>query len=72
LRFYRRHLSDGVWPDRLPAVEVRIAGPTDKLGEVLEFFAGTWAWACQSYIAPPATATTLWWSGCQTQFRCRP
>jgi len=31
-------LSDGVWPDRLPAVEVRIARPTDKLGEVLDFY----------------------------------
>ena len=31
-------LSDGVWPDRLPAVEVRIARPTDKLVEVLEFY----------------------------------
>ena len=30
-------LSDGVWPDRLPAVEVRIARPTDKLGEVVDF-----------------------------------
>jgi hypothetical protein len=30
--------SDGVWPDRLPAVEVRIARPTDKLGEVLDFY----------------------------------
>src|SRR3546814_14852101 len=25
-------------PDRLPAVEVRIARPTDKLGEVLDFY----------------------------------
>jgi catechol 2,3-dioxygenase-like lactoylglutathione lyase family enzyme len=33
-------LSDGVWPDRLPAVEVRIARPTDKLGEVLDFYCG--------------------------------
>ena len=33
-------LSDGVWPDRLPAVEVRIARPTDKLGEVLDFDGG--------------------------------
>ena len=31
-------LSDGVWPDHLPAVEVRIARPTDKLGEVLDFY----------------------------------
>jgi catechol 2,3-dioxygenase-like lactoylglutathione lyase family enzyme len=31
-------LSDGVWPDHLPAVEVRIARPTDKLGEVLAFY----------------------------------
>ena len=31
-------LSDGVWPDRLPAVEVRIARPTDKLGEVVDFY----------------------------------
>lgn len=31
-------LSDGVWPDHLPAVEVRIARPTDKLDEVLEFY----------------------------------
>jgi catechol 2,3-dioxygenase-like lactoylglutathione lyase family enzyme len=40
LRFYRREhgLSDGVWPDRLPAVEVRIARPTDKLAEVLDFY----------------------------------
>ena len=30
-------LSDGVWPDRLPAVEVRIARPTDKLAEVLGY-----------------------------------
>src|SRR5258708_37785843 len=30
--------SVGVWPDRLPAVEVRIARPTDKLGEVLDFY----------------------------------
>ena len=30
--------SDGVWPDRLPAVEVRIARPTDKLGEVVDFY----------------------------------
>ena len=33
-------LSDGVWPDRLPAVEVRIARPTDKLAEVLDFYCG--------------------------------
>ena len=33
-------LSDGVWPDRLPAVEVRIARPTDNLGEVLDFYCG--------------------------------
>src|SRR3954453_18999808 len=31
-------LSDGAWPDRLPAVEVRIARPTDKLGEVIDFY----------------------------------
>jgi catechol 2,3-dioxygenase-like lactoylglutathione lyase family enzyme len=31
-------LSDGVWPDHLPAVEVRIARPTDKLDEVLDFY----------------------------------
>ncbi len=31
-------LSDGVWPDCLPAVEVRIARPTDKLDEVLDFY----------------------------------
>ena len=31
-------LSDGVWPDRLPAVQVRIARPTDKLGEVVDFY----------------------------------
>jgi catechol 2,3-dioxygenase-like lactoylglutathione lyase family enzyme len=31
-------LSDGVWPDCLPAVEVRVARPTDKLAEVLEFY----------------------------------
>jgi len=30
--------SDGVWPDRLLAVEVRITRPTDKLGEVLDFY----------------------------------
>src|SRR4029077_10268319 len=33
-------LSDGVWPDRLPAVEVRIARPTDKLDAVLDFYCG--------------------------------
>ena len=31
-------LSDGVWPDCLPAVEVRIARPTDKLTEVVDFY----------------------------------
>ncbi|PXX12200.1 VOC family protein [Mycolicibacterium moriokaense] len=31
-------LSDGVWPDRLPAVEVRIARPTDNLGELVDFY----------------------------------
>lgn len=31
-------LSDGVWPDHLPAVEVRIARPTDRLDEVVEFY----------------------------------
>jgi catechol 2,3-dioxygenase-like lactoylglutathione lyase family enzyme len=31
-------LSDGVWPDCLPAVEVRIARPTDKLAEVVDFY----------------------------------
>jgi catechol 2,3-dioxygenase-like lactoylglutathione lyase family enzyme len=31
-------LSDGIWPDELPAVEVRVARPTDKLDEVLEFY----------------------------------
>ena len=30
--------SDGVWPDRLPAVALRIARPTDRLGEVLDFY----------------------------------
>src|ERR1700738_3543347 len=30
--------SDGVWPDRLPAVALRIARPTDKLGEVVDFY----------------------------------
>jgi catechol 2,3-dioxygenase-like lactoylglutathione lyase family enzyme len=31
-------LSDGVWPDHLPAVQVRIARPTDKLDAVLDFY----------------------------------
>ncbi len=31
-------LSAGTWPDSLPAVEVRIARPTDKLNEVLAFY----------------------------------
>jgi catechol 2,3-dioxygenase-like lactoylglutathione lyase family enzyme len=31
-------LSEGVWPDCLPAVEVRIARPTDKLAEVVDFY----------------------------------
>ena len=31
-------LTDGVWPAGLPAIEVRIARPTDKLGEVLDFY----------------------------------
>jgi catechol 2,3-dioxygenase-like lactoylglutathione lyase family enzyme len=31
-------LSDGVWPAALPAVEVRIARPTDKLDEVIDFY----------------------------------
>src|SRR5258708_34946368 len=30
--------SGGVCADRLPAVEVRIARPTDRLGEVLDFY----------------------------------
>src|SRR3981189_2162421 len=30
--------SAGALPDRLPAVEVRITRPTDKLGEVLDFY----------------------------------
>lgn len=33
-------LSDGVWPDRLPAVEVRVARPTDQLDAVLAFYCG--------------------------------
>jgi catechol 2,3-dioxygenase-like lactoylglutathione lyase family enzyme len=33
-------LSEGVWPDGLPAVEVRVARPTDRLEEVLEFYCG--------------------------------
>jgi hypothetical protein len=31
-------LSDEGWPDRLPAVEVRIARLTDKLAEVLDYY----------------------------------
>jgi catechol 2,3-dioxygenase-like lactoylglutathione lyase family enzyme len=31
-------LSDGVWPDSLPAVEVRVGRPTDKLDEVVSFY----------------------------------
>jgi catechol 2,3-dioxygenase-like lactoylglutathione lyase family enzyme len=33
-------LSAGVWPDTLPAVEVRVARPTDRLDEVLDFYCG--------------------------------
>ncbi|MQY24126.1 putative protein YycE [Nocardia sp. RB20] len=33
-------LTDGVWPDVLPAVEVRIARPTDNLADVVEFYCG--------------------------------
>lgn len=31
-------LSSGVWPDSLPAVEVRFARPTDKLDQVVAFY----------------------------------
>lgn len=31
-------LSDGPWPEALPAVEVRVTRPTDKLDEVLAFY----------------------------------
>lgn len=31
-------LSEGTWPDSLPAVEVRFARPTDKLAEVVSFY----------------------------------
>ena len=33
-------LSEGVWPDGLPAVAVRVARPTDRLEEVVEFYCG--------------------------------
>jgi catechol 2,3-dioxygenase-like lactoylglutathione lyase family enzyme len=33
-------LSEGTWPPALPAVEVRMTRPTDKLDEVLEFYCG--------------------------------
>jgi hypothetical protein len=32
--------SNGVWPDTVPAVQVRIARPTDKLDQVLDFYCG--------------------------------
>lgn len=33
-------LVEGVWPDGLPVVEVRVARPTDRLAEVVEFYCG--------------------------------
>lgn len=31
---------DGDWPDALPAVQVRVARPTDRLEEILAFYCG--------------------------------
>jgi hypothetical protein len=31
-------ISNGVWPDSVPAVQVRFARPTDKLDELLDFY----------------------------------
>jgi hypothetical protein len=31
-------LSDGVWPNSLQAVQVRVARPTDRIDEILEFY----------------------------------
>lgn len=31
-------LAGGIWPDSLPAVEVRFARPTDKLDDVVAFY----------------------------------
>lgn len=33
-------IPDGVWPESLPAVQVRVARPTDKLDAVLDFYCG--------------------------------
>ena len=33
-------LSEGTWPDGLPVVEVRVARPTDRLADVVEFYCG--------------------------------
>src|SRR3954452_25505916 len=56
-------LSDGAWPDRLPAVEVRIARPTDKLGEVIDFY-------CSDLGLPELFRTTG--HGCQVVMVGRP
>jgi catechol 2,3-dioxygenase-like lactoylglutathione lyase family enzyme len=35
-----QQLSEGTWPQALPAVEFRMTRPTDKLDAVLEFYCG--------------------------------
>lgn len=41
-RFYTAlvEVTEGSWPDRLPAVQVRMARPTDRLDEILAFYCG--------------------------------
>ena len=41
-RFYTAlmEVAEGVWPEPLPAIQVRIARPTDRLDEILDFYCG--------------------------------